>query len=66
VEWKPLSDLERRLGFPILTPWVKTNDDEITKMFEGIIPKEYSTNCMESTDNVVISQQDRTKDSKEK
>lgn len=27
LEWKPLSDLKRRLGFHFLIPWVKIDDD---------------------------------------
>lgn len=36
-----MSDPERRLEFFLLIPWVKTGDDELPKMFKGIIPKEY-------------------------
>lgn len=54
MEWKPLSDLERRLGFRLLIPWVKRGDDGLQKMFKRIIPKEYLDDSMECMDVVVI------------
>ena len=66
MDWKPLSDPVRGLGFFPLIPWVKTGDDGLPKMFEGIIPKEYPNDCTEYTIVMVISQWNQTKDSEEK
>ena len=45
---------------------MKIDDDELTKMFEGIIQKEYLAGRMDYMGSMMISQQDRTKDSKDK
>lgn len=54
------------MGFHLLIPWVKTDDDGLLKMFEGIIPKEYLTYRTVCMDDVMITQQDRAKDSEDK
>lgn len=61
-----MSDLERRLVFHLLIPWVKIDDDGLLKMFKCIIPKEYLVDHTDYMDVVLISQQDRTKDSEDK
>lgn len=66
MEWKPLSDLERRLGFRLLILWVKTGDDGLPKMFKGIITKEYPIDHIDCRETVVISQRIRIKDSEDK
>jgi len=66
MEWKPPSESKRRLGFFLLIPWVKIDDDGLMSMFKGIILKEYPADHTDCTDVEVISQQDRAKDSKEK
>ena len=66
VQQKPSNDPERRLGSRLLIPCMETNDDRQPKMFEEIIQKEYQVDRTDCTDAVVISQQDRTKDSEGK
>lgn len=45
---------------------MEKSEEKRLKMFEGIIPKEYSDDCIDCMDATVISQQDRTKDLEDK